>query len=85
MKLYKQYVKVAAWNEDGYLIPIAINWDGTVYKIDKITDVRKAKSAVGGCGLRYICQIGKSQRNLFYEINKWFIESHEPPQGDTLV
>ena len=47
------------------------------YKIDRILEVKKYYSEVGGCGLLYKCMIDDRERHLFYERNRWFIENHE--------
>ncbi|MDH6367753.1 MULTISPECIES: hypothetical protein [unclassified Breznakia] len=80
MQLFKKYIKVITMcDEHGTLTPIYIIWNnGAKYKIDKILEVRKAASKVGGCGILYRCRIGKSERSIFYEINRWFIESTNP-------
>lgn len=83
MKLYKRYIPVVVYtDQDGHLTPMSIVWEDksvkTVYKIDRITDKRNAYSVVGGCGLLYECMIQGKKRNLFYEKNKWFIESLKP-------
>lgn len=80
MKLYKKYVKVVALiDKEGKLMPLFLIWDnGTKYTIDKIVEMRKAYSVVGGGGILYRCRILNREYNLFYEINRWFIESHKP-------
>lgn len=80
-RLYKRYVKVISLNRyDGTLIPLYIIWDdGTRYKIDKITRIVNQKaSEVGGVGKFYEIRIGRHIRHLFYERNRWFVESHKP-------
>jgi hypothetical protein len=79
--LYKRYVEVISLNRlDGTLMPIYIIWeDGTRYKIDKILKIIDQKaSEVGGCGRYYEIRIGRHIRHLFYERNRWFVESHKP-------
>lgn len=77
----KVYVEVTAvFTADGLLSPQSITWrDGKVYKIDKVTDVRKAASFVaGGTGVRYTCLIEGHSSFLFYEQNnKWFVEAKQ--------
>ena len=73
----KVYVDVVAhFDTDGNLTPTQITWeDGKVYDIGKVTDVRQAASLkAGGCGIRYTCQIGKTQTYLFLEEKRWFVE-----------
>lgn len=73
----KKYIKVIALcDEDGTLTPGFIVWkNGRRYKIDKILESRNAASKVGGCGILYRCVIDGKVRNLFYEVDRWFIES----------
>ena len=40
--------------------------------------IKKAVSEVGGCGVRYDVRIAGHERRLFYEKDRWFIESHQP-------
>jgi hypothetical protein len=64
------YVEVnARFNAAGNLIPIDIKWvDGTVFEIDKVTDVRQAAALKsGGQGDRYSIWIRGKQSYLFFE------------------
>lgn len=73
----KLYVEVIVkYNLDGSKIPLQILWDdGRVFDIERIYDIRKAASLKsGGHGLRYTCMIKSTQRYLFLDDNKWFIE-----------
>ena len=46
------------------------------YEIDKVLQVRKAASEVGGRGIRYTIRIGRSETYLFDEENgRWFVEA----------
>lgn len=78
--LYKRYVSVVALTDkDGRLTPLFLIWDnGVKYPIDKVLEIRKAASIVGGCGILYRCRIQNRERNIFYERNRWFIESYRP-------
>lgn len=78
--LYKKYVNVVALiDKQGNIKPLFLVWnDGVKYPIDRILEVRKAASEVGGCGLLYRCRIQNVERKLFYEKNRWFIESVKP-------
>lgn len=81
MKLFKRYIKVVTLcDEKGNLQPIFILWgsDNRKYKVDRILETRKASSSVGGCGILYRCLIDGKERSLYYEINRWFIESSHP-------
>ena len=74
----KAYVKVyAAFEKDGSIIPETIFWeDGTVYQIDRITNVCNAASLkAGGAGIRYTCRIKNTLTYLFLENNRWFVEA----------
>ncbi|MEF9962085.1 MAG: hypothetical protein RR863_03285 [Erysipelotrichaceae bacterium] len=78
--LYKRYIPVVTLiGTKGELRPLFIIWDhGVKFPIDKILEVRNCASLVGGCGILYRCRIQGKERNLFYEKNRWFIESHQP-------
>ena len=83
MRLYKRYVDmIVMTNKEGKLKPLYMIWESREgkesFRIDKILDIRKASSQVGGCGLLYECMIDRKIRNLFYERNRWFIESYHP-------
>ena len=47
-----------------------------MYKIQKVTDVRRAASLkAGGAGIRYTCIVDGKESHLFYEDNNmWFME-----------
>lgn len=76
--MIKKYVSVITLIEkNGKLRPLAILWEnGVRYEIDRILEVRKTFSQLGGCGILYSCMIQGKRRNLFYEVDRWFIESH---------
>jgi len=80
MKKYKRYVDVISLqNKYGKITPMYIVWDdGNKYEIDKIKSVAMRASQVGGCGICYSCVIGGHLRDLFYEKNRWFVESFKP-------
>lgn len=74
----KVYVDVDAhFTSDGKLLPKVIYWeDGHRYNIDKVTQIaRRASMKAGGVGMRYTCIVGGQQSYLFYEADKWFVES----------
>lgn len=76
----KAYVSVnARFEKDGSIIPISILWeDGTVFLIDKITNICCATSMkAGGAGIRYTCMINGIQTYLFLEKDKWFVEAKD--------
>ena len=80
------YVEVnACFNATGNLIPIDLRWvDGTVFEIDKVTDVRQSAALkAGGQGDRYTVWIRGKQSYLFFErsgalsgqnLGRWFVE-----------
>lgn len=81
--LYKRYVDVITLiRKEGQLLPLYMVWesrgDRKLYKIDKVYRIRKAASEVGGCGILYECRIDGKDRNLFYEKDRWFLESYRP-------
>lgn len=79
MKLYKRYIDVVVLCDKlANLTPLFIIWDDKKYSIDKILQVKNAHSVVGGGGVMYECLILNQRRKLFYEENRWFIESFLP-------
>lgn len=78
--MYKKYINVVTMiTKEAKLTPIFIIWDnGVKYHIDKVKEIRPAASKLGGCGILYRCMIEGKERNLFYEVNRWFIESARP-------
>lgn len=65
---------------DGEKIPKEIIWsDDQHYKIDSCIYTGNKLSLGGRCGLQYICNIGKQQRKLYYDMStgKWFLDIHE--------
>lgn len=79
-QLYKRYLNVICeCSKEGQLKPLYLRWDnGVLYKIDKVLEVRKAASQVGGNGILYRIMVQGKERKLFYELNRWFIESFTP-------
>ncbi len=75
--LYKRYIQVITLiGKQGELTPLYVIWDdGIRYEIDKILEIRHAISAVGGTGILYRCLFGKTERSLFFEQNRWFMET----------
>lgn len=78
--LYKRYVDVVVLvKKDSEMIPLKLVWDnGISYEIDKVLSVERRASVVGGGGERYEIRICGQRRYLFYEKNRWFIESVKP-------
>ncbi len=76
MKYYKYYVDVITLIfEDGRLQPLFVCWDDGRYKVDRILSVREMYSKAGGCGICYLCSMQGQMRKLFWERNRWFLES----------
>lgn len=76
----KVFVEVTAkFDTEGKITPLSLLWeDGTIYEIDRITDVRRAASLkAGGTGIRYTVKIRGRQSYLFYEEPRWFVEAKE--------
>ena len=76
--LRKVFVDVDVhFDSDGKMTPKSITWkDETVYKIDRVTDVRRAASLMaGGMGMRYTVMINGQTSFLFYEDPRWFVEA----------
>lgn len=83
MRLYKKYVNMLTIiDKERHVKPVALLWEAPegirTIKIDKIYEVRKAASVVGGCGLLFRCRLDHKDRNFFFERDRWFIESHKP-------
>lgn len=77
MKLFKYYVDVVTLIfQDGSFKPLFVCWGKHRYRIDKVLTVRETYSKAGGCGICYTCRMNNGQqRNLFWERNRWFVES----------
>lgn len=74
----KMYVTVNAdHNPDGSCRPRTIRLaDDELFEIDRIIQVSKCASQVGGRGVRYIIRIGCHEASLFDEQNgRWFVEA----------
>jgi len=73
----KIYVSVkAVFYPDGGFEPTSFIWeDDQEYKIEKITDIRRAASLkAGGVGIRYTCKVANKEVYLFLEEDRWFME-----------
>ncbi|NLH64111.1 MAG: hypothetical protein GX478_07995 [Erysipelotrichaceae bacterium] len=79
-ELYKRYVDVEVrMQKDRTMVPLRLVWDdGRKYEIDKVGRAEKRASQVGGCGIRYEVKIHGQYRYLFFEKDRWFIESVRP-------
>ena len=79
-KVYKKYIDVITYiGKDGKMKPLEIVWDDqNHYRIERIHSIKLGTSIVGGCGLRFECLICGRWRFLFYERDRWFMESEKP-------
>lgn len=76
LKLFKYYIDVITLiSSEGSLQPLWVIWKDRRYRIEKITSVRETFSKAGGAGICYRCRFGDQDRNLFWERNRWFLES----------
>lgn len=74
----KVYVDVLAkFSKEGDLIPLEIRWeDGHKYQIDRIKKIERCASRkAGGVGIMYTCMVEGKESHLFYELDKWFVDS----------
>jgi hypothetical protein len=74
----RTYIEVVACNKsNGAMIPLVIHWtDGREYKIEKLLEFRQGRSLKDGfSGKRYKCQIGKRCFYLYYDGERWYVES----------
>lgn len=83
MKVYVDVI--AVFDQDGRMRPWKLKWeDGTVYSIDKVSEVRPARAAkAGGQGDRYKIRVNNRESYLFFErfptvsgdaVGRWFVE-----------
>lgn len=82
----KVYVPVEVqFDKNGVMRPVSLLWeDGTLYRIDMVTDIRPALAARAmGYGDRYTIWINRRPSYLFFEpyyeatsgsIGRWFVE-----------
>lgn len=76
----KVFVEVIAkFDTEGKITPLSLLWeDGTVYEIDRVTDICRAASLkAGGMGTRYTVIIRRKQSYLFCEDRRWFVEAKQ--------
>lgn len=79
MTYYKRYVDVVALiDKHAEITPLFLVFDSKKYTIERVLQIKKASSIVGGSGILYRCRIQNQERNLFLERNRWFIESLKP-------
>lgn len=73
----KVFVKVTLKQDvDGHKIPLSIKWkNGTVYNVDKLSDVRHFSSVPTETETRYTVLIGQRHTYLFEKNNRWYVEA----------
>ena len=65
-------------SKDAGKIPRAIDFEGTTYKIDRLTGRKRAASMkVGGTGIRYSIEIGGKNTYLYEDGDDWYVEAKE--------
>lgn len=75
---HKEYIDVVVHiNPVGDMVPLFILYKKRKYAIDRVLEIKRASSRTGGAGVRYRCRIQNQERNLFFERNRWFIESEK--------
>lgn len=82
----KVYVTVmVVFDAQGKMRPISLKWeDGSIYPIDKVTEIRSAPAMkAGGQGDRYTIRVKGREKYLFFEhstgtssnhVGRWFVE-----------
>ena len=79
MTYYKRYVDVVVLvDKHAEMTPLFLIFDTKKYAIDRVLQIKRASSVLGGSGVLYRCRIQNQERNLFLERNRWFIESMKP-------
>ena len=87
MEREKRYIPVTVrFDAEGKMRPIELEFDEAHrYRIDRITDVRRAAcQSVGGVGDRYTCLIRGQERYLWFEKGRWFVEAKKPIAGSKI-
>lgn len=75
---HKEYIDVVVHiNPVGDMMPLFILYNQRKYAIDRVLEIKRAYSHTGGSGIRYRCRIQNQTRHLFFERNRWFIESEK--------
>lgn len=74
--MFKYYIDVVTLiNQEGDLTPLFIRWKEKTYKVDKVLQIREKFSPAGGCGKCYSCRFGNQIRDLYWEKDRWFLET----------
>lgn len=73
----KVFVEVTLKQDvDGHKIPLSIKWkNGTVYNVDKLSDVRHFSPVPTETETRYTVLIGQRHTYLFEKDNRWYVEA----------
>jgi hypothetical protein len=68
---------IVKFTKDGDKIPLEIVWDdGRKFEVDRVLDITKAASLkAGGRGIRYKCRVRGKEIYLFFDDEKWFVET----------
>ena len=74
--MFKYYIDVVTLiDQQGDLKPLFVRWKNKTYKIDQVLSKQEKFSEAGGCGVCYKCRFGHNIRNLYWERDRWFLES----------
>lgn len=75
--MQKKFVKcLVEFDEEGNKTPKQIEFDGKVFVIDRVLQVKNCASfKVGGIGERYQIRINGKLTYIFFEEGKWFVEA----------
>lgn len=75
----KRYVPVVVHiDEKGKKKPLAIEFEGKRYGIDKVVKREPAAcNSVGGVGIKYTCVIWGKIRELWEEKEQWFVVTED--------
>jgi hypothetical protein len=74
----KEYIPVLAhFDTEGQITPVAFWWKEKEYSVDRIFNVQRRASIIGGgIGIRYTCRILSKERYLYFDDyeSRWFVE-----------
>lgn len=71
------YIEVTVvWLKDGTMLPVSFTLNDKEYKINKTISIQKGHTMkIYALGFKYRCQTGRNIFNLFYDGERWYIES----------
>lgn len=77
----KRYVPVVVRiDEMGEKKPLALEYEGKRYKIDRVLYWESAScNSVGGVGIKYTCVVWGKIRELWEEKDQWFVVTEDKP------